>query len=208
MSGHVGLPTQAFIDRHTTEVKLADGTPVLLRPITPDDKRLLADGFGRLSPESRHSRFFVTQSELSAQMLAYLTEIDYVDHFAWAAFAGDDRIGAGVARYIRLRDRPEAAEAAVTVVDDFQQRGIGSLLLEALTVVALEHGVTAFVGHVLVENDAMRAILEHAGARLKFDSPGVLRFEIDLPAQVSELRSTPLYAVLRAVARGEGRLSA
>jgi len=161
-----------------------------------------------MSPESRHSRFFVTQSELSTSMLAYLTEVDYVDHFAWVALAGDDRTGAGVARYIRLRDRPAAAEAAVTVVDDFQHRGIGSLLLEALTVVALEQSVTVFVGHVLVENLAMRAILEHAGARLAFDSPGVLRFEIDLPAQVGELRTTPLYAVLRAVARGEGRLSA
>src|SRR5205814_608983 len=84
-------------------------------------------------------------------------------------------------------------------VDDFQHRGIGSLLLEALTVVALEQSVTVFVGHVLVENLAMRAILEHAGARPAFDSPGVLRFEIDLPAQVGEPRTTPVGAVLRAV---------
>lgn len=200
-----GPPTGTFIDEHTTEVRLADGTPLLLRPISPGDKRLLAEGFSRLSPESRHARFFVTQSELTTQMLAYLTEIDYDDHFAWVALLGNERAGAGVARYIRLRDRPHAAEAAVTVADEFQRRGIGTLLLEALTVVALEHRITMFVGHVLVENQGMRAILEHAGARLDFDSPGVLRFEIDLPAQVSELRSTPLYAVLKAVARGDGQ---
>lgn len=198
-----GRSTQAFIDEHTTEITLDDGAPLLLRPIAPDDKRLLAEGFGRLSSESRHARFFVTQSELTTQMLAYLTEIDYDNHFAWVAFVGADRVGAGVARYIRLRDRPTAAEAAVTVVDEFQRRGIGSVLLEALTVVALDHDIDVFVGHVLVENQAMRAILEHAGARLAFDSPGVLRFEIDLPESVSELRTTPLYTVLKAVARGE-----
>ncbi len=200
-------PTGTFIDEHTTEVKLADGTPLLLRPIRPDDKRLLADGFSRLSPESKHARFFVAPSELSMAMLAYLTEIDYDDHFAWVAFAGDDHVGAGVARYIRLRDRPRAAEAAVTVADEFQRRGIGTVLLEALTVVALDHRISVFVGHVLIENQGMRAILEHAGARLAFDSPGVLRFEIDLPESVSELRTTPLYTVLRAVAQREGRVS-
>lgn len=200
----VGPPTQTFIDDHTAEVELGDGTPLVLRPITPDDKRLLADGFARLSPESRHARFFVTQSELSSPMLAYLTEIDYDDHFAWVALAGDDQAAAGVARYIRLRDRREAAEAAVTVADDFQHRGIGSMLLEALTIVALDHGINVFVGHVLIENQGMRAILEHVGARLEFDSPGVLRFEVDLPASMSELRETPLYSLLRAVARGEG----
>ena len=205
MAGDTHAPTQGFVDRHTTEVALADGTPLLLRPITPDDKRLLAAGFEQLSPESRHSRFFVTQPSLTSHMLAYFTEIDYVDHFAWVVLVGPapGAPGAGVARYIRLRDRPEAAEAAVTVVDAFQRRGVGTLLLEALTMIALENDVTAFVGHVLVENTGMRTVLEHAGARLDFDAPGVLRFEIDLPAQVAELRTSPLYDVLRAVARGE-----
>src|SRR5438105_519010 len=106
-------PGEEFFRRHTTELTLADGTPVLLRPILPEDKGVLAAGFAELSPESRHTRFFVAPASLSTEMLAHLTEIDYVDHFAWLAFVGDTepRRGAGVARYIRVRRDPQSAEA-------------------------------------------------------------------------------------------------
>lgn len=196
-----------FVSARTTRVHLRDGTEVVLRPVVPEDKELMAAAFERLSPESRYRRFFSPVSELKPAFLEFLTEIDYVNHFAWAALATEDgeQVGVGVGRYVRLED-PEAAEAAVTVIDPYQGRGLGSLLLDALTLEALEQGIRRLEGEVLEENEGMQAVLRRAGARFRAEGAGVLRFEIDLPERDDELPSSPLYEVLRAVARGEADL--
>jgi hypothetical protein len=95
-----------FILYRTALIFLRDGTPVWLRPIFPDDKVGLARAFDRLSIQSRYQRFFSPAKEVSPQMLAHLTEIDYVNHFALGAFALDeaDMPLVGGARYIRARD--------------------------------------------------------------------------------------------------------
>jgi hypothetical protein len=103
---------EEFVHRRTTEVTLRDGTSVLLRPIVPEDKALLVEGFRRLSPESRYRRFMAPIEELTADQLRFLTEIDYVDHFAWMALdlgaAGHPRVG--VSRYVRIPEETEVAE--------------------------------------------------------------------------------------------------
>jgi len=138
-----------FVRRRTTEVALRDGTRVRLRPILPEDKAVLVEGFRRLSPESRYRRFMAPIQELTDDELRYLTEIDYVDHFAWLALDLEQpgHPGIGVGRYVRIPEEPDVAEAAVTVVDDYYQgRGVGTLLLEALGAVALENGIRRFRG--------------------------------------------------------------
>src|ERR1700694_5259409 len=82
---------------------LNDGTRVLFRPIRPDDKDNLRRGIEAMSPESRYRRFFAPIDHLSDEQLAYLTEIDYQDHFAWIAFLPDVEgfPGVGVARWVR-----------------------------------------------------------------------------------------------------------
>jgi RimJ/RimL family protein N-acetyltransferase len=197
----------AFVTARTTHVHLRDGTEVVLRPIVPEDKELLVAAFERLSPESRYRRFFTPVTELKPAILEFLTEIDYVNHFAWAAMATEngEEVGVGVARYVRLED-PQAAEAAITVIDPYQGRGLGSLLLEALALEALEQGVRRLEGEVLEENEGMQSVLRRAGARFRAEGAGVLRFEVDLPDKAEELPSSPLSEVLRAVARGEAAL--
>jgi RimJ/RimL family protein N-acetyltransferase len=195
-----------FVRRRTTEVSLRDGTRVRLRPILPDDKARLVDGFRRLSPESRYRRFMAPIEELSEDQLRFLTEIDYVDHFAWLALDLDTEgiPGIGVSRYVRVPEEPDVAETAVTVVDDYHGRGLGTLMLEALGAVALENGITRFRGYALEENRPLREVLEAMGASTAHDSPGLLRVEIDLPARAEGLKGSPLAEVLRVVARGDG----
>jgi GNAT superfamily N-acetyltransferase len=197
---------EEFVRRRTTEVTLRDGTPVRLRPIVPEDKALLVEGFRRLSAESRYRRFMAPIEELTADQLRFLTEIDYVDHFAWLALDLDaaGHPGVGVSRYVRIPEEPEVAEAAVTVVDDYQGRGVGTLLLEALGAVALENGITRFRGYALEDNRPILDVLEAMGATTAHDSPGMLRIDVDLPARMEEMRGSPLREVLRMVARGEG----
>lgn len=194
-----------FIERRTTEAELLDGTRVRIRPLVTEDKDRLVAGFERLSPESRYRRFLSPVDELTPDMLRRLTEMDYVDHFAWAALLPDEsgEPGVGVARYVRLPEEPEVAEAAVTVVDEYQGRGLGTLLLQALGAVALENGIRRFRGYVVADNRQMREVLEPTGAILHFDAAGVLRVDLDLPKQAEEMKDSPAYRAFRALARGE-----
>jgi RimJ/RimL family protein N-acetyltransferase len=161
-------------------VQLEDGGRYELRPIRPDDKHALEDGFARMSPQTRLSRFFTNTTKLTDEQLRYFTEIDYVDHFAWVVFSLDDPAhpGVGVARYIRLPDDPEAAEAAFTVIDDHQHRGLGILLVVALADVARKNGVHRFVLFIRSDNDAMIGLARALGAHMVVDEPGVLRGEL------------------------------
>jgi GNAT superfamily N-acetyltransferase len=196
---------QSFVRSRTTDLALRDGSRVRLRPIVPEDRSLLLEAFERLSEESKYRRFMGGIKSLTSHNLAYLTELDYVNHFAWIAFAPDapGTPGVAVARYVRLRDEPEAAEAAVTVVDDWQGKGLGTLMLDALGAVAVENGIRRFRAYVLVENRPMLEILRSMGTRIAVDSPGVLRADIDLPEQMKRLEGTALYEALRSAARGE-----
>jgi GNAT superfamily N-acetyltransferase len=196
-------PTHEFIARHTTVVTLNDGTSMLVRPIIPQDKDRLVEGFGRLSPQSRFRRFLGYMDKLRPPLLRYLTEIDYIDHFAWIGLdAGSDQRGIGVARYVRLRDDPTAAEAAIVVADDYQRRGAGTILLQLLGASALQNGITRFVGEALGENQPIRELLGAFGARLYEAEAGEIKFDIDLPEREEEMKGSALYHALKAAAEG------
>ncbi len=196
-----------YVAARTSQVTLKDGSRVLLRPALSTDRALLAREFDRLSPESRYRRFFSPLKVMTPRFLDYLTSMDYVDHFAWAALAAvpgpDGELqGLGVSRYIRLSD-PTAAEMAVTVVDDWQGKGLGRILLDALVLEALEKSITRFEGDVLTENGPMQELLRRTGATFRAEGSGVLRFSIDLPPREEALRGSPFGELLRAVAKGE-----
>jgi len=182
--------------------QLADGSHVLVRPLVPSDRDRLAEGFELLSAESRRLRFFNPPEHLSPRLLDYLTELDYDRHFALAAIAVDEpgEPGVGVARWIRPAGDPTKAEAAVTVLDRYQGRGIGTLLLMELAGRAVELGVRTFVGRVLWENEALLDGLRAFGARIEADEPGVARVEVDLAPQ-AEQRESVLARVIRAARR-------
>ena len=179
---------------------LADGTPVVVRPVRPGDRELIRDGFARLSPESRYLRFMTPVSSLSAAQLDYLTKLDFVDHVAWLAVRADRTDeGLGVARYVRTKEDLHVAEAAVTVIDDYQGRGLGTLLLALLATVARAAGITMFRAYVLQGNTRMRYLLDQLGARTTLDSPGVLQMDVDLEPE--GLPDSPPARVLRAAAK-------
>ena len=203
MAGGEGGPLR-FDDIRT---KLRDGTPVLLRPIRPDDKARLAAGLERLSEASRFRRFMAPVTELSDEQLTYLTEIDYYDHFAWVAALEDHPdVGIGVGRYVRLQEDPQLAEAAVTVLDEYQGRGLGTLLVGLLAATARMAGIERFRAYVLEENEPMLELLRDLGADASYDSPGVLR--VDIPLRGEPLPDSPTARVLRLAAKLTGRAKA
>jgi GNAT superfamily N-acetyltransferase len=114
------------------QLVLRDGSTVLLRQIGITDGPLLLDGFARMSAESRQARFLIRKDELTEAEVRYFTDVDHHDHEAIVALSATDGPGVGVARFVRAVDDDHAAEAAVTVVDDWQRRGLGAVLLRQL----------------------------------------------------------------------------
>ena len=162
---------------------LRDGSEVLIRQVHHDDAPLLAAGFARLSAESRSLRFLTVKSKLSPAELRYFTEVDHHDHEAIGAVDQVDGCCLGVARYIRHPDDPQAAEVAVTVIDDWQGRGLGTELLSQLADRAHQEGIRRFTALVAVDNAGVAGLLKSIGAdcRVSHKEPGCVEYEIELP---------------------------
>jgi GNAT superfamily N-acetyltransferase len=195
------------------ESTLSDGRRVVFRPIEAGDKKLLSDGFARLSPESRYRRFFRSMDHLSEAQLTYLTEVDQRDHVAWVALlpdAPEGERGAGVARWVRLRNEPDTAEGAVTVVDSLHGLGIGKTLLYLITREAIAKGIKRTKAWVLGDNHQVQAMLSHMGAHPGEWESGAVEMTIPLPSDPEELDATAVPLILKAVASGQliGRATA
>jgi RimJ/RimL family protein N-acetyltransferase len=175
-------------------VRLADGTTVALRPLGPGDGGMLAAGFDRLSARSRYRRFLSPVPRLTPSMLNFLTSVDGVNHRAWGALIDEPGgpVGAGVARWVRSRQDPAVADMAVTVIDDYQGRGLGALLQDAAVSDAFACGIERFEGVVLGENIASRRMLARGGARLRPEGGGVLAFTLELRPRMDRLRGSPI----------------
>ncbi len=175
-----------------------------MRPIEPTDKAALRAALDRLSEQSRYQRFMTAISELSDTQVAYLTEIDHHDHEALVAFDRDGGDMVGVARFVRLDDT-EAAEAAVTVVDDWQGRGLGTAVCQLLAERAREEGVPKLTALLLAGNDQMRDVLALLGpAKVLSREGGSIEVEVAIPeAGIGE----HMAGVLRVLAGGTVELA-
>lgn len=141
-----------------------DGAIVRIRAIRPDDRDRLHDHFKALSPQSIYFRFMGIRRDLSPDDLTHLTNLDFKSHVGLAATLtenGRERF-IGVGRYICGAD-PHRAEVAFAVLDEFQGHGIGTLLLEHLSLIADANGVTQFEADVLGENRQMLEVFAHMG---------------------------------------------
>ncbi len=153
-----------------------------MRPIEPGDKEALSRAFERLSEQSRYQRFMTGIQELSEGDLAYLTEVDHHDHEALIAFdcdSPDDAVA--VARFVRASGSI-AAEAAVTVIDEWHGRGLGTAICNLLAERARAEGVERFTALLLAENTQMQDVLSSIGpAKVISREAGTIEIEVDLP---------------------------
>ncbi len=143
-----------------SDVLLADGGTVHVRPIQPGDRRLLESFHKRQSPQSIYYRYFSPRPTLTDADLERLTRVDYTDRMAFVALLGSELVG--VARYDRY---PATQIAEIAFFTDEQQRGRGlaTVLLEFLAAAAREAGLSGFVAEVLPENRRMLSVFANAG---------------------------------------------
>ena len=180
-------------------IELPRGGKALIRPVVPADRALLQAGFARLSERSRFFRFMRPIERLSETELDVLTDLADPRQRAIGALglisSGDtgepEQEPAGVARYVRLPDRPDMAEVAVVVVDSYQGQGLGGLLLGALAKWAAAEGVVAFTAITHSENRAMLGLFLSVGARIVGASGAERELEIPIYADPARYPATP-----------------
>jgi GNAT superfamily N-acetyltransferase len=183
---------------YVEHVTLRDGTEVVLRLVSAEDKALLREGFERLSPESRYARFFSPKSRLTDDELEYLCNVDQYNHVAIGALRVADGLGLGIARFIRL-DEGDIAEAAIAVADEAQGKGLGSLLFDRLVAAALERDITRFRCEVLGTNTSMRQLVDAVAPEHKTEvSSGVMSIDFRLPQ--TDARDSEMYKFFRGTA--------
>jgi RimJ/RimL family protein N-acetyltransferase len=164
----------------------ASGLTVRVRSIHDEDSALLADIFARLSPASRLARFLVPKWGLTASELRYLTEVDHHNHEAVIALTRLRGEPVGVARFVRDSGDPTSAEVAVEVVDEWQGRGVGSLMVRRLAARARSEDVTQFTALMSADNTRSRRLLSKFGEISLVERDGAtVSYRILLPSSTS-----------------------
>lgn len=149
--------------------ELQDRTPILVRPLRPDDADRLSAGFARLSLLSRRRRFFADTLEPGAEQLRALTLADQRRDAAWGIIDLNrpDEPGVGIARYNTVNGDPASADVAVAVVEPYQGRGAGLLLHACLHLAAHRAGIQRFYHDVASDDARFIAALKSLGARFE-----------------------------------------
>jgi GNAT superfamily N-acetyltransferase len=143
-----------------------DGSVVYLRQLRRDERELVAWFFAGLSADSRQRRFLQPMPRLPEARLGRLADVDGRRHVAIVAIVDGECVG--IASYVALADEPGAAEVAVAVVDRYQGRGIGRLLVEALRSAASRAGLATFVYLVDPTNRPVLRLLRSLEVQLAF----------------------------------------
>ena len=152
-------------------MELRDGTTLTVRPIMPEDAELEREFVHGLSDETRYYRFFYQLHELTPQMLARFTQVDYDRELALVAIAqrGDRDHIVAVARYIASADRT-SAEFAIVVADEWQRRGVAYKLMDRLIDAGRVRGLARIWGTVLRSNQKMLHFTRALGFVARDDS--------------------------------------
>jgi RimJ/RimL family protein N-acetyltransferase len=154
--------------QYSSDELLRDGSSIHVRAIRSDDKQRLREHSEGLSARSVYFRFLGPKKRLTDKDLAAFTDLDFVNRVALVATVGkggEEKI-IGVGRYA-LSDTDgtasRSAELAFSVVDEYQNHGVGTLLLEHLLRIAREQGIRQFEAEVLADNKAMLGVIQGSG---------------------------------------------
>jgi len=140
------------------------GFEIMLRPVRISDEPLLKDFFYSLSDQSIYRRFISVRKDMPHERLQEFVVIDYTREMVILAVIGEEgqQTVIGVGQY-GIDEKTHTAEVGLVVRDDYQNRGIGTTLLDYLTYLAKRQGLHGFSADVLVENQAMLHLFEKSG---------------------------------------------
>ena len=159
-----------------------DETWTFLRPVSMADRPFMEASLAHLSPESRQQRFLTPVSKLSDSQWEQLLNVDQENHVAWGIIPLDaeDLSASGVGRFVRLEEEPTVAEFALTVTDESQGKGFGTILLALLIWLARHKGVSVLRGYVQSSNIRMLNWMGRLGAVVEQASEGQMTVDLVL----------------------------
>jgi acetate---CoA ligase (ADP-forming) len=159
------------------DVALRDGSTVRVRPVRESDRDTMLGFFQSLTPESQYFRFFSGASNFDPAA-DWATQVDYSNSFGLVATTGTDERIVAHAAWQRNSDDSARAEVAFVNAEDFQGRGLGTILLAHLAEAAEDNGVTVFEADVLPENHRMIEVFRQSGFQVSMQlEPGVIKVE-------------------------------
>ena len=169
------------ISAYSAQESLRDGNRVEIRALRPEDQADMLAALEHTSPDSLQRRFFVMKRHFSEKERAFFMNIDFENHVALVALAEDagDKIIVGGSRYVVFESG--RAEVALIVIDAWQGRGLGSILVRHLVKLARDAGLKELTAEVLPENRAMLKIFGNLGfKRAARSDPHTVHLALDL----------------------------
>ena len=171
-----------YPNQYEKDWMMRDGTPVLLRPMKPEDEQIVSDFLGRCSEETIYFRYFRLIKKWTHEMLIRFTQNDYDREIGLMAIGRPPgpEVMLGVCRLVMDANR-ETAEFAIIVGDQWQGKGLGPKLVEEVIAIARERGVKLLWGEVLATNQPMLEMVTHLGfSLLRQPESGTFRAEMEL----------------------------
>ena len=157
--------------KYETYVTMKGGERLFLRPVLPTDTELVKDFYDRLSERTKYLRFFIPKKEARIDRIKRFTIVDYKRSMVIVALFGSELVGA--ARY-DWDDNEKCLELAETVRDDWQGRGLGTILFKYIVQIAKENGYQEMTALILDENKNAFNILKKSVGDLRIQYEGNL----------------------------------
>lgn len=183
------LAIRPYPTQYVNTAKLKDGTPIVIRPIRPEDEPLMVDFHHSLSEESVYLRYFhmiALGQRVAHDRLTRICFNDYDREIALVAEYEDPKTATrqilGLAR-LSKETGTDSAQFSMLISDNYQRRGLGTELLRRLVEVGREEGLKRITAEILPENLGMQAVCEKLKFSLKHSlGEGLVRAEIILRA--------------------------
>jgi GNAT superfamily N-acetyltransferase len=190
--------------RKTFELR---GTKFHIASLTPADRAQIQAGLKYMSHESIRNRFMGSKREFSEKELDYLTSLDGINHYAIGVEEADaPHRGVGVIRMVRSETDSTEAEVAITIIDEYQQKGLGSFLLDVLTLAALERGISAFSFTFFAQNEGIIRLIKKKGTPKITRSHDSVRMLLSLKEMNEQAIQLRVRSILPAIDNGHSKI--
>jgi len=180
ISGDKGV----YPERLETHRRTRTGFKLFMRPGRISDEDLIKDFFYSLSDQSLQRRFMTARKDVPHKMRQKFVVIDYTREIVILACVvkNDIEVVAGIGQYVKWEDR-NYADIAFAVRDEYQGKGIGTVLLDYITALAKNEGLQGFTADVLGENKPMLHLFDKMGYHIdKRIEDGVYEYTITFGA--------------------------
>lgn len=184
---------------------IKDSTFICFKSLEPSDRERYIEGYKKLSPDSVYHRFFGFIKELTTEQIDEFLNTDNRNHIAWSAFdiVDEEPVGIGVARFKRSLTNPNEAELGLTVIDQYQNLGVGTVLLAVMYYLSGSLDIKTLTGIILADNVRLIRRFHDLGAEFtRRSNEYEMRLPIhrnfnDLPKTRYATEMTPILSFLR-----------